>query len=312
MIWLLIACSGSPDGTEPTRVESEQGSGLIEITLALNWFPEPEFGGFYEGVLGGHYERHGLKVKVNPGGPGAPTLEQLATGRTDIAITAADDLLVKRQKGIRALGAWPAFQLSPQGLLVHDSGPSRFEDISSGTRIAIEVGSPFQRFLWESHGWHGSVEAVPYSGGVGAFLADESIVQQAYITAEPCAATAKGATVRFLRGSDAGWNPYGSLVAFSDPPPVWAKPFVLATQEAWQAYMADPTQANAEIRRLNPEMDNDALIQCITEAQAPFLTGVDGLGTMTKDRWEAMASTLADLGLIPEGTTADGAWRVFQ
>ena len=307
--WLLLACTGAPEAPSPVPPEA---AGPTEVTLALNWFPEPEFGGFYEGVLGGHYARHGLTVEVRPGGPGAPTLEQLATGRADVAISAADDLLVKRQKGISAVGAWPAFQLSPQGLLVHDSGPARFEDIADGSRVAIEVGSPFQRFLWRTHGWEDRVEAVPYSGSVGAFLADVTTVQQAYITAEPCAAQAKGATVRFLKGSDAGWNPYGSLVAFADPPPVWAGDFVAATQEAWAAYLADPTRANAEIRRLNPELDDDSLMACITAAQAPFLTGADGLGTMTSERWEAMASVLGELGLVPDGTTAAGAWRDFQ
>ncbi len=307
--WLVLACSGTPDETSAAPAPEP---GPIRVTLALNWFPEPEFGGFYEGVLGGHYARHGLQVEVLPGGPGAPTLEQLATGRADVAISAADDLLVKRQKGIAAIGAWPAFQLSPQGLLVHDSGPKTLDELADGTRVAIEVGSPFQRFLWRTHGWDGRVEAVPYSGNVGAFLADESAVQQAYITAEPCAARQRGASVRFLKGSDAGWNPYGSLVAFAEPPPPWAGAFVQATHEAWEAYVAAPDRGNAEIRRLNPDMDDDALIACITEAQAPFVVGSDGLGAMTTERWEAMASVLVDLELVPGGTTAAGAWRSFR
>ncbi len=309
VVWML-ACSGAPE--EGALAPVTQGPTSTPVTLALNWFPEPEFGGFYEGVLGGHYSRHGLEVTVLPGGPGAPTLEQLATGRADVAISAADDLLVKRQKGIAAIGSWPAFQLSPQGLLVHDSGPADFAAIGAGTRIAIEVGSPFQRFLWKTHAWEGEVEAVPYSGNVGAFLADESTIQQAYITAEPCAAQTKGATVRFLKASDAGWNPYGSLVAFPDPPPAWAADFIAATHEAWQAYLADPARGNAEIRRLNPDMDDDALIACITEAQEASVNGSDGLGAMTAERWEAMASTLVELELLPSGTTAAGAWRSFQ
>ncbi len=307
-LWLL-ACGGDPDPAHPAPPPEVP---RVALTLALNWFPEPEFGGFYEGVLGGHYAGAGLDVTIAPGGPGAPTLEQLATGRVQVAISAADDLLVKRQKGIAAVGAWPAFQLSPQGLLVHDSGPNTFQDIATGRRIAIEVGSPFQRFLWDVHGWEEEVEAVPYTGNVGAFLADETTIQQAYITAEPCAATLKGASIRFLKGSDAGWNPYGSLVALPDPPPEWAPAFVEATHAAWEAYLAEPDRAHAEIRRLNPDMDDDALIQCVFDAQRPFVVGTDGLGTMTAERWDAMAAILAELGLVPEGTEAGGAWRVFH
>ena len=127
------------------------------------------------------------------------------------------------EEGIEAVGVWPAFQWSPQGLMVHTaSGIERFEDIEGGT-IAIEVGSAFQRFLWSSFSWKDKVQAVPYGGEIGPFLQDPSLVQQAYITAEPCLAQAQGAEVGFLKASDAGWNPYGSLLALPEPLPAAAR-----------------------------------------------------------------------------------------
>lgn len=302
MTLLLLACTTQ----EPEPVVGEGEAPPVAVTLALNWFPEPEFGGFYEGVLGGHYADAGFEVSILPGGPGAPTLEQLGTGKVQVAISASDDLLIKRDRGLRVLGMWPAFQLAPNGLMAHADGPSSFSDISGG-QIAIELGSPFQSFLWKKQGWEGKVAAVPYSGAIGPFLADPAFIQQAYITSEPCLAKAKGAEVHFLKASDAGWNPYGSLVAMSDPPPPWAEAFVAATQRSWEAYMADPSRANAEIGRLNDQMSPE-MLACVTEQQAPFLTGTEGLGQMSKERWEAMAATLVDLGLLPAGSTAEGAW----
>jgi len=299
---LLLGCSGAPDeAAEPTATP---------VKVALNWFPEPEFGGFYEGVLGGHYAAAGLDVEIIPGGPSAPTLELLGSGRAQVAITAADDLLLKRAKGIAAVGGWPGFQLNPLGLMVHaESGPADLAGIASlaEPRVAIEVGGPFQTFLWKRHGWDGKVQAVPYGGSVGPFLVDPLFIQQAYVTSEPCAARSKGADVRFLRASDAGWNHYGTLVAFADPPPAWAADFVTATQEAWVAYMKSPARANAEIGRLNDQLTPE-LLDCVTESQRPFLTGDDGLGAMSGARWEATAAALVEVGLLPEGSSAEGAW----
>jgi len=309
MIWLLLACTTDEPQTEVSP-EPEGTPELVKVRLALNWFPEPEFGGFYEGVLGGHYEQVGLDVDVIPGGPGAPTLEQLGTGKVEVAVSAADDLLLKRSRGLKVVGVWPAFQLAPNGLMAHASGPSSFDDISGG-QIAIELGSPLQTFLWKTRGWDGKVSAVPYSGAIGAFLADESFIQQAYITREPCLAEAQGAQVNFLKAADAGWNPYGTLVAFSDPPPEWADEFVQATQAAWEAYLLEPQRANAEISRLNDQMKPE-LLDCITAKQTPFITGSDGLGAMTKERWDAMAASLVDLELLPAGSTADGAWLELE
>lgn len=302
---LFFACSGSPQeaGGPPPSTRTP-------VKVALNWFPEPEFGGFYEGVLGGHYADAGLDVEIIPGGPSAPTLELLGSGRAQVAITAADDLLLKRAKGIAAVGAWPGFQLNPLGLMVHAAtGPADLPGIAglAEPRVAIEVGGPFQTFLWKRHGWDGAVQAVPYGGSVGPFLADPTFIQQAYVTSEPCVARSKGAEVRFLRASDAGWNHYGTLVAFADPPPSWAAGFVAATQKAWISYMRAPERANAEIARLNDQLTPE-LLDCVTAAQRPFLTGDEGLGAMSAARWDATAAALVEVGLLPAGSTADGAW----
>ncbi len=297
----LVGCTGS----------SAPKTELIPIRLVLNWYPEPEFGGFYEGVLGDHYKNAGFDVTIVPGGPGAPSLELLGTGKAQVAITAADDLLVKRLKGVEAKAVFAAFQHSPQGLMVHESSPiTALEQIPDqpNARVAIEVGRPFHQFLWQEYGWEGKVEAVPYGGSVGPFLTDPTTIQQAYVTSEPCIADAKGSPARFLSAQASGWNPYGTVMAVADPIPDWTADFVQATANAWKAYLRSPDHSNTEIIAQNDQL-NVGLIGCITELQRPYITGDDGLGAMTKERWENTAANLGKLGLLPEGVRAEGAWE---
>ena len=307
MTLLLLALLGCADEA-PTPAEAAPA--LTKVRLALNWLPEPEFGGFYEGVASGLYAARGFDVEIIPGGPGAPTLELLTAGRAEAAITAGEDLLIKRARGVAAIGVWAAFQHSPAGLMAHEGGPERIADIAGG-RIAIEVGAPFQRFLWGRFGWEGKVEAVPYGGSIGPFLADPTLIQQAYVTSEPCLARAQGAAVRFLPASDAGWDPYGVVVALADPPPAWTADFVAATKDAWLAYLADPSRGNAEIARQNDQLKPE-LLSCISEAQRPFVEGDDGLGAMTAARWGATAATLAELGLLSDVDGVASAWRAVE
>lgn len=299
----LAACSGS----------AEQGPSMRSVKLALNWYPEPEFGGFYEGVLGGHYEAAGFDVEILPGGPGAPTLQLLATGQTDVAITAADELLLQRNKGVKALGIWAAFQHSPQGIMVReDAGITTLAQLKElpDAKLAIEIGSPFHKHLWSAGGLEGKVAAVPYGGSVGPFLAGSVPAQQAYITSEPCVARAKGVDVAFIAARESGWNPYGTVVAVADPAPEWADEFVVATQNAWRAYLQDPARANAEIARQNPQLTAEQL-DCVTQAQRPFVTGDEGLGSMSEHRWEDMARQLVAIELLSEGTRSVGAWKAL-
>ena len=90
MVWWIVACSGGQPEDVVSPAPANEAA-LQTVRLALNWYPEPEFGGFYEGVLGGHYAAAGFDVTIIPGGPGAPTLELLAAGQAEAAISAADE-----------------------------------------------------------------------------------------------------------------------------------------------------------------------------------------------------------------------------
>jgi NitT/TauT family transport system substrate-binding protein len=185
-----------------------------------------------------------------------------------------------------------------------DAKLTKFEDIHG--RIAIEAGSPFQQFLWGKYGWEGKVEMVPSTGSIGPFAADPALVQQAYVTSEPCVAEGQGLTITFLPGRDAGWNPYSSLavVRGADKAEPWAKAFRDASLAGWQGYLADPARANAEITKLNPNMPADRM-GCIVARQKPFVEGTDGVGKMTAARWEEAAAALRSVGQQADAT---GAW----
>ena len=315
ILLLLAACGNSPSNTttnDPDAEASKEKPSLQTVKLALNWYPEPEFGGFYEGVLSGSYEEAGFDVEIIPGGPGAPSIGLMDNNKAQAAISAADDLLIKRSKGAKAIAVYPVFQTSPQGLMAHAvSGIETIEDIPPGTTISMEIGSPFQQHVWKTYEWGDTRKAVSSSGLLGTYLRDESAIQQAYITAEPCLAEQAGATPVFLGAHETGWNPYGALLVLPDPLPAWSEDFIKATHAAWKAYLADPARANAEILKKARHLNAEAM-DCVTKAQIPYIHGDDGLGKMSAARWDQMNGHLVGLGLLPEGSTTTGAWKAFD
>ncbi|MDP2306520.1 MAG: ABC transporter substrate-binding protein [Pseudomonadota bacterium] len=300
LIALLSACSDP----QPTPAAPASGPPRV-VKVALNWQPEPEFGGYYAALLDGAYKEAGLAVELLPGGPHVHVLEMLADGSVDVAISGADDLLVRRSRGLDAVALFPGFVDSPVGLMAHaEGGPTRFEDVTGP--VAIGVGGPFQMFLWGRFGWDGKVAIVPPTGTIDAFAADPTLVQQAYISSEPCLAEGAGMKINFLPGRDVGWNPYSSLavVRGGDAEADWVKAFRAASLTGWNAYLADPSRANAEITRLNPEMPADRT-DCIVTRQTPYVTGAAGVGVMTAERWSELAAALVSVGQPADAT---GAW----
>ena len=68
---------------------------------------------------------------------------------------------------------------------------------------------------------------------------------------------------RSLLLADFGWNQYINTVDATDQmvskQPEVIRAFLRATAEGWRQYIADPASANAEINKLNPQLDAAAL-----------------------------------------------------
>src|SRR5438105_9791106 len=88
-----------------------------KIRLALNWKPEPEFGGFYAA----DFAKHGLDVDILPGGAGTPTVQMIGAGSAEFGIVSADEILLARARGNDVVAVFAAFQDNPQAIMAHAS-----------------------------------------------------------------------------------------------------------------------------------------------------------------------------------------------
>ena len=74
--------------------------------LALNWKPEPEFGGFYAA----DYGKHGLDVEILPGGAGTPTVQMIGAGSAEFGLVQGDEILLARARGNDVIALFAVFQ----------------------------------------------------------------------------------------------------------------------------------------------------------------------------------------------------------
>ena len=87
--------------------------------LALNWKPEPEFGGFYQALKLKAYDKAGMKLSILPGGAGQPVTQMVAGKKALFGIAAADEVILARAQGAKVVALFAVYQTDPQGFMVH-------------------------------------------------------------------------------------------------------------------------------------------------------------------------------------------------
>lgn len=294
-----LACSRLNDGKAGA---DPAGS---HVALALDWVPEPEFGGFYAAREGGAFKRAGLDVDIQGGGPGVPVVQMVASGRADFGVVGADGLINARTRGADVIPIFATFQSSPQAIMAHASrGAKGMADVLASGTLAIDPGAPYGIFLKKKFGFD-KVKVVPYDGGVARFLVEKDFAQQCYVTSEPLAAKRQGGDPQVFLISAEGYDPYTTVVitrrALWNEKPALVRAFVAAAREGWRAYLDDPTATNAVMAKLNAALDAETW-KGAAQAQKPFIetdeTRKGQLGMMTRARWETLGKQLAELGVI--------------
>jgi NitT/TauT family transport system substrate-binding protein len=290
----------------------DRDSGPAKTRVALNWKPEPEFGGLYEAMRTGTFSRHQLDVEIT-GGPGAPVVQMIDAGQVEYGIVSADEVLIARDRGADVVAVFATYQTSPQGLMVHaeQKAASLADVFVAGSRVAVEPGLAYVKYLQKKFDL-AKVTIIPYSYSIAPFLSDPTLAQQVFVTAEPIAAKRAGVDVRVFLIAESGYNPYTAVYATrgarvrEHPDEIAA--FVAALREGWRAYLDDPRAANAEMGQRNTEMDAQTFEQGAA-AQRPLIEsqGVE-LGSMTQERWTELGRQLQELGLLDKPPQPEQCW----
>ncbi len=276
-----------------------------QIDLILNWKPEAEFGGFYAAELGGHFAKENLKVRILPGGSGTPVTQVVASGQAAFGISSADGVITSQDRGSDVVALFAVYQTYPQGLMVREErGIQNIEEVFQSGILAMQNGLPYTLFLAKKFGPI-KAKIVPYLGGVAQLASDVNVAQQCFVTSEPILARQKGLKVKTFLVADTGFNPYTAVVvarrSYIEKNMATVAAFHRAITQGWKAYLRDPKPANESMSRLNPSMDMPTLEES-ARIQAPFIetaqTKLAGLGSMTSERWDALAKQLKELGQI--------------
>jgi NitT/TauT family transport system substrate-binding protein len=309
----ILACVGFLMSCDKTATPAAP-SGSSPIVLQLNWKAEPQFGGFYAAQQGGKFAGQHLVVDVREGGAGTPTIDMVAAGTVPFAVVSGDELIVARARGKKVVALYAVYQTHPQGIMTHAArGFKEIGDVfKSDGILAMQAGLAYADFLKNKFGFD-KVKIVPSPGGdLSTFRSDDKYSMQCFVTSEPLAAKKLGLDVKTFLIADAGYNPYATVLVttedYLNANRVTVESMVQAVAEGWEQYLTDPTAANSEMGKINKTMDAQTFTEA-AEAQKPLIqnndTATNGLGSMTKERWESLGKQLVELKLVDKAPSAE-------
>jgi NitT/TauT family transport system substrate-binding protein len=295
---VAILISGCRHAPAPTN-------GLTPIRLQLDWYPQPEHGGFFAAQSLGYYKAEGLDVTLDPLPQYGSAAQLVASGKADIGLGSSDQVLEWASNGLPLVAISATMQHDPQAIMVHAASPIHtFADLEGHT-IAAQTGATWLKYVISRYNLQ-HVRQVPSTLSIANFLNDPNYVQQIFVTSEPFFAKQAGADVRTILISSSGYDPY--RVAFTSRsfltqhPDVVAR-FVRASIHGWQSYLEDPGPTNTLLLQLNPAL-NPAQEAYTAQAlrDGSFITGADPAGPqtghMTAARWQASYDQLKALNIL--------------
>lgn len=303
---LCAACSRKLEPPAPSA---------FKVRLALDWYPEPEHGGYFQAWAKRYYAQAGLDVEILSGTPRLTAERRVAGGDADFGLSSSDQTLVACERGLPLVAVAATLQHDPLGLMVHADSPVRsFADLS-GRRVAVSPGFLWFRYLVAHFDLH-DIQEIPPTYSVATFLHDPEYIQQGFVTSEPYFARQGGAETRMLLVRDAGYDDYRVLVGRRDfvaAHPEETRRFVAAALRGWQEFLDAPEPALAEILKRNPET-NPALArngwQVLRDGH--FVDGFadkgEAVGQMTDARWREQADLLKGIGALPPAADPRGAY----
>lgn len=281
------------------------------VTLQLKWRHQFQFAGYYAAQEKGFYKEAGLDVKLLEAGPTQDSVRVVAEGRAQYGV-GSSGLLLARQQGLPVVVLAVIFQHSPFLLLARaESGIDSVHDLL-GRRIMLEPHSEELLAYLKKEGVPlETLRLQAYESAPTRLMQGNTDAISAYSSDEPFAFEKAGFHFLTFSPRSAGIDFYGDNLFTTEAEirdhPARVNAFREASLKGWRYAMAHQEEVIQLIQaRYGPWHSLDHLRFEAHQMQPLLRSELVDLGYMHEGRWQHIAETYADLGLLPKTFTLDG------
>ncbi len=234
---------------------------LQPVTIQLHWVTNAEFAGVLIAKERGWYAEAGLDLTIKGWEPGISAINDVNSGKAQIGLAEADQLIRARADGIPLKAIATQFQKSPRCYISKkERGINTVEDLV-GKRIgASDIKNPIVlNVILDSQGLRlEDVTLVEIGWDIQALLNDEVDVFPAFLTSEPLLMKEQGHEVNVIPAYQHGCDFYSGVYVvhetlIQEQPDVIER-FLDVTFRGWREAFRDPeAAARLIVERYYPE-----------------------------------------------------------
>jgi ABC-type nitrate/sulfonate/bicarbonate transport system substrate-binding protein len=312
----LAGCGSSGGGAGSSSTGAAR-----RFTVVLDWSPNTNHGGMYLAKAKGWYRDAGLDVRfVEPGD--ASSLQLLAAGKADVAVSVQEELIPARAEGLPVRSVAAIVQHNTSSLVSPRSdGISRPRDLEGKTyggyggpletalvdklvscdggdpkRVKkVEVGEADYRIGFERNQYD---SAWIFDGWDGIRLA-----QLDHVALD---------RIPFIDHTDCIPDWYTPLLATSDRTTAKRaadlRAFLAATARGYRAAMADPAAAADALLAAAPDLDRRLVERSARYLSTRYADDPARWGRQSAAIWDGFAAFLTEAGLVAKGFATSEAW----
>jgi class 3 adenylate cyclase/ABC-type nitrate/sulfonate/bicarbonate transport system substrate-binding protein len=281
-----------------------------KVALQLKWQHSFQSAGYYAAQQQGYYRAAGLDVDIREGGVGVDVVKVVQQGKTEFGVCTTSVLLEKPQdRPVTVLGV--IYQHSPAILLV----PSR-ADISvlsdlKGHRLMDTPSNPDVAAMLKHEGIdYAALPRVDHSGDARDLISGKADAFVAYSTDEPFVLGQLGAPYRIFSPRAYGIDFYGDNLCTSSADvrahPDRTRAFLDASLKGWDyALKHKEEMADLILHQFSTNRTRAALLFEAVQSEILIEPGLVPIGTQTVERWQSIANTYHDLGILADTRLPD-------
>ncbi len=292
------------------------------VSLMLDWFPNADHVGIYQGLADGAFSSAGLNLSLQiPSDPASP-LQLLAAGRVDFAVSYEPEVMLARQQGEPLVSVAAIVQEPLTSIVSIGSKHIRTAAQLRGKTVG-DAGIPYQHAYLETILAHAHVPSSSVKEvNVGANLVPAMLSGRvdatlgAYWNYEAIELQQLHKNPNVIRMNQVGVPTYDELVLVTRESEITnhidvVRRFVQALARGYEAVRSDPAAAVQNLIKANPTLSRK-LQSASVKATVPafFPSGADAgqpWGWQDQAQWTAYGQWMLSNHLISNPEAYDGA-----